>query len=296
MLCILLNLLLTITVASDTLPPPPPVLPLPAPKQEVLCNLPRLLYPLFPGCEELTNYTERKGCADQLLMQYIYSRLRYPDEAVRLGKEGVAVVSCTIDTRGLITEVKLSRNPGYGMGEEALRVFMQLKRSNIQFDPGTLGQVGHSRVSVMMNYPVIFRYDRSGRSTVLRRVTPPPPDTIYTLVEKMPLLEDCQSAASFEQSRCTTERLLDFVFAEMHLTPAITQSCVTGTVVVRFVVNRSGWMECPEVIRDPGNLFVDEILRVFSLMNKKRMRWRPAVYEGDPVDVYLTLPIRINYQ
>ena len=63
--------------------------------------------------------------------------------------------------------------------------------------------------------------------------------------------------------------------------------CGTGTVVVRFVVEKDGSISKPQVIRHLSKECDDEALRVVGLMPK----WKPGSQSGIPVRQEFTLPI-----
>ena len=105
--------------------------------------------PRFPGCEDQPK-EKRSSCASPKMFKFIKESIRYPEAAKTAGEEGRAVVSFVIDKKGKITDAKVVRDPGFGMGEEALRVI----NSFPDWIPGT--QDG-KKVKVQYNLPVTFR-------------------------------------------------------------------------------------------------------------------------------------------
>lgn len=68
------------------------------------------------------------------------------------------------------------------------------------------------------------------------------------------------------------------------------QQGIEGTVHVRFIVDGTGKVKSPEIIR-PSNLLLDnETLRVMSLMPN----WIPGERAGKKVSVYYILPVRFK--
>jgi TonB family protein len=53
---------------------------------------------------------------------FIKSKLVYPNQAKAMGIAGRVFVQFVIETDGSLTDLQVVRDPGYGMGEEALRV------------------------------------------------------------------------------------------------------------------------------------------------------------------------------
>lgn len=54
--------------------------------------------------------------------RYLQKNLRYPDEAIDNGTQGVVRVQFIVDKEGNISEVTALNNPGDGLGEEAVRI------------------------------------------------------------------------------------------------------------------------------------------------------------------------------
>lgn len=107
--------------------------------------------PRFPGCEELQSKEERQKCAKKKMEDFIAINLEYPAEALEKGIEGKAVVQLMIEEDGTLTRLKVVRDPGYGLGEEALRI-VQLMVGN----PWTPGRQRGKPVRVQYNIPVKF--------------------------------------------------------------------------------------------------------------------------------------------
>ena len=115
--------------------------------------------PLFPGpdCGAIDTYAERKECSERALIDYIYRSIEYPASASEKGKEGTAVVSFIVEPHGVMSDVKLVRDPGHGMGEAALTVIEQMKRDNTRWEPGL--QKGQP-VRVLFNMPIRFKQEQ----------------------------------------------------------------------------------------------------------------------------------------
>ena len=114
--------------------------------------------PLFPGaaCGDLEQYADRKPCADQAMLEYIYHHIRYPKEAHRKGTQGTAVVSFIVEPHGVMSNVKVVRDPGDGLGQAALKVARRMKAENTRWEPGL--HKGKP-VAVQFNLPVRFRLE-----------------------------------------------------------------------------------------------------------------------------------------
>ena len=111
--------------------------------------------PRFPGCEHLPA-AERKACADKSMLEYIYQNVVYPKEAEKNKTEGTAVVQFVIEKDGSLSDIKVVRDPGDGIGEAAADVIHKMIKDDIRWMPGK--QRG-TPVRVMFNLPVKFRLE-----------------------------------------------------------------------------------------------------------------------------------------
>ena len=132
-------------------PPPPPTHPY---VDAFICIKENM--PLFPGCESLESYNERKQCADKHLLTFIYENIQYPPRARDVGIEGMAVISFVVEKDGTITEARIVRDPGGGTGAEALRVVELMNDQSILWEPG---RQMDKPVRVQFNLPVKFKLD-----------------------------------------------------------------------------------------------------------------------------------------
>lgn len=112
--------------------------------------------PIFPGvdCGEIRKYPKRRACSERAMLEYIYSHIRYPQKARDKGAQGLAVVSFVVEKNGVLTNIKVFRDPGYGIGEAAAKVIRYMKADNIRFEPG-LQKGKPARVQFLL--PVKFK-------------------------------------------------------------------------------------------------------------------------------------------
>jgi len=110
--------------ARPALPPTPPAPlppPPPAPRDEIFLVVEDM--PRFPACEQQGLADQPlQACADKALLAYIQQNYRVPSMARQNGIAGTAVVSFVIDAEGRIGGLEVMRDPGGGIGTEALRV------------------------------------------------------------------------------------------------------------------------------------------------------------------------------
>ncbi|TVR81237.1 MAG: energy transducer TonB [Saprospirales bacterium] len=133
--------------------PPPPPPPPPEPEVEEIFQVVEQM-PRFPGCEDMAGSNdEKKACADQKMLEFIYRNIRYPAIARENGIEGTVVISFVVDSDGVIQDPRIVRDIGGGCGQEALRVVNLMNNMPERWTPGR--QRGRA-VSVQFNLPVRF--------------------------------------------------------------------------------------------------------------------------------------------
>lgn len=127
--------------------PPPPII---EPEVEEVEHVFVEEMPRFSGCEDIENDKEsRRLCADEKLLKYIYSNIKYPPIARQNGVEGMVVIQFVIAKDGSIGKVKVAKDIGAGCGKEAARVV----RSMPDWIPG---KQQNKKVAVRYNFPVRF--------------------------------------------------------------------------------------------------------------------------------------------
>ncbi len=135
-------------------PPPPPPPPPPIIRcSEIFKWVPNM--PRFPGCEGLADRSDREKCAKEQLNAYLQSNIQYPEEAVRLGIEGTAKIRFIVEKDGTVSSETIVRDPGGGLGEEALRIVQSMRQQGIQWVIS--GRSGSRAVDVQFIVPVVFR-------------------------------------------------------------------------------------------------------------------------------------------
>lgn len=102
-------------------------------------------------------------------------------------------------------------------------------------------------------------------------------EAVFTTVEQMPEFPGGMNA------------LFKYITANLKF-PAISDVCVQGRVVLRFVVRKDGSIGDVEVLHSLHPSFDEEAVKVIRGMP----RWTPGKQNGKPVAVYFTLPIRFK--
>lgn len=138
-------------------PPPTPPAPPPPPVEEIGFVLVAEEMPLYgTDCKSAGDRKERDQCSTIGLLGFINKRVKYPSMASEVGASGTAVVRFVVEKDGSMSSLEVIRDPGAGLGEEALRVVQMLAKEGERWTPGK--QRGRP-VRVQFNLPVKFRLE-----------------------------------------------------------------------------------------------------------------------------------------
>ncbi|MEM9819442.1 MAG: energy transducer TonB [Bacteroidota bacterium] len=107
-------------------PPPTPAPEPQAPEVETIFDVVEEM-PRFPGCEEVGKSKKDKAkCAENRLLHFLSKQLRYPALAMQNNISGTVLISFVVDKAGEVTDIQIVRDPGGGLGKEALRVVRKM--------------------------------------------------------------------------------------------------------------------------------------------------------------------------
>ncbi len=113
-------------------------------------------------------------------------------------------------------------------------------------------------------------------------------DTLYTQAEQMPYFKGCEKMAdgSVEKRNCSNQALISFIATHLEMP----KSDITGAVYVTLFVNESGKVENATILRGLEKPQDEAALKVV----KSIPEMEPALLNGKPVKVKMTLPIRFT--
>ena len=133
--------------------PEKPVLPPPPVEED---NTPIIFaeqMPRFPGCVE-GNKQAKDACSTKALLTFLSRNLKYPALARENGIHGTAVIRFVVEKDGSLTNLEIVKDPGGGLGKEALRVAQLMNDMDEKWTPG---KQNARPVRVRFNLPVKFR-------------------------------------------------------------------------------------------------------------------------------------------
>jgi len=227
--------------------------------------------PRFPGCEEITEITKRDKCAQDKLLTFIYTRIKYPAEARKAGIQGKVIIKYVVQKDGTVAKARIEREIGGGCGEAALKVINALPKM-------IHGTKDGKAVDVEMVIPVQFKLDGGSEKTLKsteekaeeKELKNSPGDItvvgfapkfkkldgeIYKVVEEMPRFKNdgCEKIEDFkEQKKCAEQAMLNYIYSNIKYPKAAQEAKIQGRVIIKFVVQKDGSITDAKVLRDLG--------------------------------------------
>lgn len=118
-------------------------------------------------------------------------------------------------------------------------------------------------------------------------------DSVYREVDEMPRFAGCETEKDEKlREDCSMKKMLTYVYTNIKYPDVARKAGTEGVVVVRFIVDKTGQIINPKVVRDLGNGCGTEVL---SMVNKMAAtKWIPGIHEGKNVNVIFNLPVRFK--
>ena len=112
---------------------------------------------------------------------------------------------------------------------------------------------------------------------------------VFKVVEQMPRFPGCEELSSLaEKRKCGSRKMLEFIYKNLEYPDEARKKGVHGTVVIQFIVTKSGDLEDLKVIRSIGGGCDEAALKVVQMMPN----WIAGMQRGKNVDVQFNLPIK----
>jgi TonB family protein len=226
------------------------------------------------ACADIEDSSERKICSDEKVRECVADHLEYPAEAKAAGEEGFVVVQFVVDEKGKTSDFQVVEDPGFGMGAAAIKAVDKCGK----WEPGrNMGKA----VKVRMAVPVKF-------------VLPEAPDgptatpDVYVVVDQRPRFNGCAQEDDTAAEQCTFERVIQYMNENLVYPEAAGKQNVSGTVIVKFVIDEQGAVKNPTIEEGIGAGCDAEALRVVKAMPA----WTPGKVNGQNVKTEMTLPFK----
>jgi hypothetical protein len=122
--------------------------------------------------------------------------------------------------------------------------------------------------------------------------------TIYSFADeaaRFPSPCEQYDTTAAAKSECAQRFLLDYIYKRALYPAEAREKNLSGTAVIAFIVERNGFVNRPEILRDPGGGLGLSALRSVVGMQREVL-WRPAFKDGEPVRFRVVLPVRFRLE
>jgi len=210
----------------------------------------------FIGIEHITVKVDKapqfEG-GEKELKKYVENNIRYPEEIITDSLKGIAVrLAFVVNKDGNIGDVTIVKGLTPELDAEAVRVVSSFPRM-------IPGQKDGKAVATIVPYSI--RFDKL--------------ELMHKHIDQMPGFPGGEEKMQF------------YISNKVIYPKEAQQRGDEGRVTVRFIVDKTGKLKDPKVIRGVSSLLDAEALRVVKGMP----RWNPGILDGKPVPVYFTIPI-----
>jgi len=194
------------------------------------------------------------------MFKFLAQNVKYPVEAQQKNVSGLVIVQFIVSKTGVINNIKVLRGIDPSCDNEAIRVVKAMP----EWIPGKQKGIN---VNVKYTLPIRFALDKNENEK---------DDQIYTTVDQMPEFPGGPNA------------LMKFLGENIKYPVDAHENGISGTVIIQYIVNKSGDISNISLLRGISNSCDNEALRVVKLMPK----WIPGKQKGKDVNVKYTLPVK----
>ncbi len=119
---------------------------------------------------------------------------------------------------------------------------------------------------------------------------------VFHLLEQMPRFPGCEELQGTieEKSICANVKLLDYIEKNKINPPTAIGSKNELIVVLNFIVTSKGEVKNINILRAPGEEFIEAATKLFQRMNEMDQKWIPGYNRGKPANCFYTLEIKYN--
>ena len=118
-----------------------------------------------------------------------------------------------------------------------------------------------------------------------------PEEIPITIVEEVPLFEECKTLPKINHRDCFQEMMSNFIQKNFYYPEEAQENKIQGKVFIRFVIEKDGSIEIVTV-RGPHKILEDAARNMF----KKLPKLIPGTQRGKPVRVSYSVPIMFKLQ
>lgn len=210
------------------------------------------------------------------LMLFLSKNIKYPTTAIKDKKQGRVVAQFVVAKDGSIINPIIKRSVDPELDKEALRLIGTMPK-------WTPGKQKGQNVNVRYTIPIVFRLPQHSVKNQAKNVTRS--EVVYD--EKTGVYEVVENMPEFPGGQAT---LMKYLAANIKYPADAVKDKIQGRVIVQFVVDKTGKIINPKIVRSVNPSLDQEALRVISGMPL----WTPGTQKGEKVDVKYTIPVNFN--
>jgi TonB family protein len=236
---------------------------------------------VFPGLQSQEITPPLCYGGERLLKEFIQEEMVYPEEAMKDKKEGIVELSFLVNKKGSISNIKVEKSVADQVDKEAIRI---LKK--ILWHPATkIGKpiaFGHS---IKIKFK-IKKYNKLVKSRGYDKIDYPHEPVDKSLVVYKRKDTDQYPKPIFSS---LDRDLGNFISKNLQYPDAAFSQNISGTVVLRFVVEPSGRISNIETLKAVGGGCTQEAIRIV-----KKIEWYPGLKDNKAVRVCIPLEITFD--
>ena len=197
-------------------------------------------------------------------IKFLQENMRYPQEAREKGIEGKVIVKFSVaDDTGEILNPRVIRSVHPALDAEALRLVKAMPRWT------WIGDLEKKKLkSVEIEQPIEFRLD--GKNT----------SEVYDMVAEAPQFPGGSKA------------MREYLKTNMRYPQIAKENGIQGRVILQFVVDETGKVRDPKILRSVDPALDAEAIRLVEAMPL----WTPGKQDGKAVAVRFTVPVVFSLQ
>jgi periplasmic protein TonB len=118
-------------------------------------------------------------------------------------------------------------------------------------------------------------------------------EPILMFSEQMPRFPGCEELIGDKKLKddCAKNKLKDYIYRNLIYPKEALANKIEGIALIRFVVDKTGKITRVSIAQNPGGGTGEAAKSLVESMNNLPKSWTPGIQNGNPVLVYVTLPI-----
>ncbi len=167
-------------------------------------------------------------------------------------------------------------------------------------DVNSLNADDIEKIEVLKGEAAIKKYGDKGSNGVLvvstknntaKKSKLPGEEELFQVVEEMPRFPGCEAETDDQiRKNCAMKKMFEFIYGNIKYPKEAHAKGIEGTVIVRFIVDKTGAIRDAELTRDIGGGCGDAVIKVVDMMPD----WIPGKQKGKHVNVVFNLPIKFK--